>query len=83
MDKSVSSREANQHFSKLLAEAEQGRETVITKRGVPVAKLVPFNPKKMTKERKAAIADLMAMLEKGWDIDYANNRMTRDEMHER
>lgn len=81
--KTVSSRDANQRFSKLLAEAEQGRETVITKRGVPVAKLVPFTARKMTKERKAAVAELMAMLEKGWDLDYANNKMTRDEMHER
>jgi len=81
--KTVSSRDANQRFSKLLAEAEQGRETIITKRGVPVAKMVPFRARKMSRERKAAIADLMAMLEKGWDIDYANNKMTRDEMHER
>ena len=56
--KTVSSRDANQHFSKLLAEAEQGRETVITKRGVPVAKLVPFTARKMTKERKAAVEQL-------------------------
>ncbi len=80
MDKTVSSREANQHFSKLLSEAEQGRETVITKRGKPVARLVPYGATKMTRKRKAALTALMSM---GWDLDYANNKMTRDEMHER
>ena len=81
--KTVSSRDANQRFSKLLAEAEQGRETVITKRGVPVAKLVPYPAKKQSKEREAAIKDLLDALRRGWDFDYANNKMTRDEMHER
>ena len=81
--KTISSREANQRFSKILAAAEGGQEVVITKRGKPVAKLVPFGGKKLSKEREAAIADLMAMLRTGWDLDYANNKMTRDEMHER
>jgi prevent-host-death family protein len=82
--KTVSSRDANQRFSKILAEAEAGREVVITKRGKPVARLVPFRArKKISKERQAALDDLMAMLRKGWDLDYANNKMTRDEMHER
>lgn len=80
MEKTVSSREANQHFSKLLAETEQGREVTITKRGVPVAKLVPFRARKMTQRRKAALEALRSM---SWDLDYANNKMTRDEMHER
>ncbi|MCC7045440.1 MAG: type II toxin-antitoxin system prevent-host-death family antitoxin [Alphaproteobacteria bacterium] len=81
--RTVSSREANQKFSKILADAEGGREIVITKRGKPVAKLVPFRAKKISKERQAAIDDLMDMLREGWDLDYANNKMTRDEMHER
>lgn len=78
--KTISSRDANQHFSKLLAEAEKGRETVITKRGKPIAKLVPFSSRKMTKERQAALLELLST---GWDLDYTNNKMTRDEMHER
>ena len=81
--KAVSSREANQKFSKILADAEKGREIVITKRGKPVAKLVPYSSKQISPEREAAIKELMKMLRDGWDLDYANNKMTRDEMHER
>jgi prevent-host-death family protein len=36
-------REARQNFSALLAEVKKGREIVITKRGRPVAKLVPHD----------------------------------------
>jgi prevent-host-death family protein len=39
--RAVTAREANQQFSKLLQRAEAGEEVVITKRGKPVAKLVP------------------------------------------
>jgi prevent-host-death family protein len=81
--KAVSSREANQQFSKLLAAAEKGRETIITKRGKPVARLVPYSGKRTSPEREAAIRRMMAMMRKGWPLDYKNNKMTRDEMHER
>ena len=39
--RTVSAREANQQFSKLLEAAVGGEEVTITRRGVPVAKLVP------------------------------------------
>ena len=78
--RTVSSREANQKFSKILAAAEGGQEVVITKRGKPVAKLVPFRDAVAVRKREAAIKRLKLM---AWDLDYANNKMTRDEMHER
>jgi prevent-host-death family protein len=34
--------EANTHFSRLLEKAEQGENFIVTKRGKPVAKIVPF-----------------------------------------
>jgi prevent-host-death family protein len=37
----VTAREANQHFSKFLDAASRGEEVTITRRGKPVAKLVP------------------------------------------
>ena len=39
----VGAAEANQRFSRLLAEAEQGSDVVITRRGQPVARLVPVS----------------------------------------
>lgn len=38
---SVGAAEANQRFSRLLAEAESGREVVVTRRGRPVARILP------------------------------------------
>jgi prevent-host-death family protein len=37
----ISVREANQNFSQLIAAAERGETIVITKNGVPVAKISP------------------------------------------
>lgn len=34
-------REANQNFSKVIAEAEEGQTIIITKNGRPVAKIAP------------------------------------------
>ena len=39
----VSAAEANREFSKLLRRVKAGRSYVITSRGQPVAKLVPFD----------------------------------------
>lgn len=41
MLRTLSARDANQQFSKLLAEVAAGETVVITRRGVPVARLVP------------------------------------------
>ena len=45
-DKPVTIHEAKTHLSKLVAEAEAGREIVIARGSVPVAKLVPLGPVK-------------------------------------
>jgi prevent-host-death family protein len=52
----IGSFEAKTQLSKLLAEVRKGKEYVITNRGVPVAKLIPFAPE----EEKLSCADLMA-----------------------
>jgi prevent-host-death family protein len=47
--------EAKNKLSSLLERAERGEETVITRRGKPVARLVPFHGKtNREKARKAA-----------------------------
>jgi len=41
--------EAKTHFSQILEGAEQGDDFIVTKRGKPVAKIIPFNQEtKMT-----------------------------------
>jgi prevent-host-death family protein len=50
--KTVSARRANHHFSKLLSRVERGEEILITKRSKPVALLSPYQPLRLTPERK-------------------------------
>ena len=79
--RTVSAREANQQFSRLLGAVAEGEEIVITRRGQPVATLVPYRGRPMTPERKAAIERLLELVRKGFPM--GGIRATRDEMHER
>jgi prevent-host-death family protein len=38
--------EAKTHFSQLIAEVEKGQDYIVTRRGKPVAKIVPFPAEK-------------------------------------
>ena len=77
----VSAREANQRFSKLLSEVARGKEVVITRRGKPVARLVPVQDVAAAKKREAAIRRMIAHMKKG--IPLGGRKFSRDEMHER
>jgi len=79
--KTVSAREANQQFSRLLGEVARGEEIVITRRGQPVATMVPYRGRAMTPERRAAIERMMARVKEG--VHLGGIRAIRDEMHER
>ena len=79
--KTVSAREANQHFSKLLAEVEAGREVIITKYGKPVAKLGRVTPKEDTPERRAAIEKMIARMQQGYDL--GGVKIDREEIYDR
>ena len=60
MAKRIGALEARTHFSQIIEQAEQGEDFVITRRGRPVAKIVPFiQAPKMT--RQEAFAQLMEM----------------------
>ena len=54
----VSTFEAKNRLSALLAEVARGAEVTITKRGVPVAKLVPVTPTFDRDKARRAAADL-------------------------
>ncbi|HKS87934.1 MAG TPA: type II toxin-antitoxin system prevent-host-death family antitoxin [Stellaceae bacterium] len=78
--RSVTAREANQSFSRILQEAEHGGEVVITRRGRPVAVLSPFSAQR-TREREEAIEHIVKLMREGEAL--GRRRFTRDEMHER
>jgi prevent-host-death family protein len=74
----VSAREANQQFARILGEAANGEEIVITRRGKPVAVLAPYRQAPLTPEQKAAIEQVVQMMRRG--LVHDGRRFTRDEM---
>jgi antitoxin (DNA-binding transcriptional repressor) of toxin-antitoxin stability system len=70
----VTLREASETLPELIARVEKGEEVVITRDGVPVARLVreaaaaPGERRVLTPEQEAAVRRNMAMLEEGWPI---------------
>ena len=60
----ISVREANQNFSQVIADAERGETTIITKNGVPVAKISPQPAdRRDDPEWRAAYARLLERLQ--------------------
>jgi len=78
--KFVGAREANQKFSKLLAEVEAGRIVTVTRRGRPVARLVPVSDR-TDPDRARALALLRESFTRRSRL--GGRGFTRDEMHER
>lgn len=78
----ISLREANQHLSRYVRSVERGEEVVITRRGEPVARLVPVTAeRKLTREQIAALERTRERMRRGYDL---GGRMpSRDELHER
>lgn len=52
----IGSYEAKTHLPRLLDEVAQGQTIIITKRGIPVAKLVPFTEDRRQRRRAAVEA---------------------------
>ena len=64
MAETITAREANQNFSRLLREVAGGKEYVITRSGTPVATLAPVPVKPgervLTPDQEEALASLIA-----------------------
>ena len=56
----IGSFEAKTHFSRIIEEVEHGADFIVTRRGKPVAKIIPFKQEK-TMTRMEAIERLMEM----------------------
>ena len=78
--RSVTAREANQAFSRILKEAEGGQSVVITRRGQPVAVIAPYRAAD-GRERERAIEHIVTLMRRGLPIGARD--FTRNEMHER
>ena len=78
--RAVTAREANQSFSRILQDAENGETVVVTRRGKPVAVIAPYRAANAT-DRERAIEHIVGLMRKG--VPLGGRRFSRDEMHER
>jgi prevent-host-death family protein len=82
MTKTLSLHDANQSFVRCIREVEAGEDFVITRNGVPVARLSPVNKRRvLTPEQQAALQRLNASMDQGWDIEAGP--LDREALHER
>ena len=80
--RTVSLMTANQEFSRLIREVEHGEGILITRRGRPIAKLVPHKADKTADpEWTAAYERMMAQLDEG--VSLGGLKITRDELYDR
>lgn len=77
--KEITAREANQRFSAVLAEVERGAEGfIVTKRGRPVARILPVERKPgLTPEQEAALARILS-----FSLPLGIGRFDRNEAYE-
>ena len=80
--RTVSLMTANQEFSRLIREVERGEGVLITRRGRPIAKLVPHGADKTADPVwAAAYRRMMAKLEEGASL--GGLKIRRDELYDR
>lgn len=82
MSKTITLRDANQAFSRCVREVEAGEDFVITRKGKPVARLVPVEGgrRTLTAEQKAALERTARRMAKGWPLDIG--RFNREQRYE-
>ena len=82
--KTVTAREANQNFAKILKGVERGEEFLVTRNGVAVARIVSARAdgtRALTPAQERALARSMERLRRGWSL--GGGRIDRDALHER
>lgn len=84
MAETISAREANQNFAKILRAVEGGREFVVTRNGVAVARIVAAGSRgerRLSKAQEEVLARSMERLRRGWSL--GGGKFDRDSVHER
>jgi prevent-host-death family protein len=78
----MSVREANQNFSKVISAAERGETTIITKNGMPVARISPQPRERVSDSQwQAAFAALEQSLRSKPATGYRVGQITEDDKH--
>ncbi len=81
MPKFVSARDANQGFSALLNRAANGERVVITRRGEPVAELLPYGEAPDRTDTDQAWERLLRRLKEG--LHLGGEKFDRDSLYDR
>jgi prevent-host-death family protein len=82
MQEIISIRDANQHLSRYLERVEQGAEIIITRRGKPIARVVPIGRgPRLSDAQRAARKRLRERMDRGYALGGA--RVDRETLHER
>ena len=79
----ITAREANQQFAKMLREVAQGKEFVVTMRGRPAARITPAlddGTCVLTPEQEAALSRILST---HWPLNSRDEPFDRDSLHER
>lgn len=78
----ISLREANQRLSQYIKKLGQNDEVIITSRGKPVARLLPFHDDvNLTSKQQIAIDRLKKRMNKGYSL--GGKKIDRDSLHDR
>lgn len=83
MDETISAREANQNFAKVLRAVENGKQFTVTRNGKPVARIVASpdaGRRVLTPEQEAAVERFMTRARKGLPLGI--KKLDRDEIYE-
>lgn len=84
MAETISARDANHQFARLLRDVEDGKEFVITRNGAPVARLVPERTagrhRTLTPAQEEALERSIAWLRRGWPLGI--DRLDRNQIYD-
>lgn len=84
MAETVTARDANHHFSRILDEVAGGKEFVVTRNGTPVARIVPERladgRRRLTPAQEEALARSITRLTPGWPLGI--RKVDRDELYD-
>jgi len=84
MAETVTARDANHHFSRILDEVAGGKEFVVTRNGTPIARIVPERladgRRKLTQEQEEALARSVERLRRGWPLGI--KKLDREELYD-
>lgn len=82
MELRASLREMNQQLSHFVDVVERGGEVVITRRGRPIARLVPIEQERqLSAEQRAALERSLGRMNKGYSL--GGQMPSKDEIHGR